>query len=191
GKPRHFLPPGARYLGIDYFPTATGWYDTRPEVYADARALPLRGGSVDHVLLLDVLEHVPDPDSCLAEIGRTLKPGGRLTIQVPFQYPVHDAPRDFHRWTRYGLQRAANRHGFTIEEEIALGHPLETAALNSNIASSKTVLNWAARRNPLVVLGLLLPIMVVVTNCAAWVLARLSKPDDLMPYAYRMVWARR
>jgi SAM-dependent methyltransferase len=126
GSPRKFLPPDTRYVGLDYYTTATGWYATRPDLYGDAQLLPLADSSVDHALLLDVLEHLPDPNRCLTELHRVIKPAGSLTIQVPFIYPLHDAPLDFHRWTRYGLRQAAKQRGFTIESESAIGHPLET-----------------------------------------------------------------
>lgn len=189
-KPRRYLLPEARYLGIDYYATAMDSYHTRPDVFADAQLLPLDDGSIDHSLLLDVLEHIPDPDRCLAELHRTLKPGGSVTIQVPFLYPVHDAPRDFHRWTRFGLLRAADKHGFRVVAENAVGHPLETAALNTNIALSKTVLNWLNQRNPLALAAIVLPPAVLLINCLAWLFAALSRGDDLMPYAYRMVWIK-
>jgi SAM-dependent methyltransferase len=184
------MPDGAEYIGIDYYNTATEWYGTRPDLFADARALPLSDGSVDHALLLDVLEHIPDPELCLAELSRVLKRDGTLTVQVPFLYPVHDAPLDFHRWTRHGLERAAVRHGFSVEEELAIGHPLETAALNANIALSQTVINWLRQFNPLGILVLLLPALVTLINCSAWLLAALGRRDELMPYSYRMVWTK-
>ena len=190
GKPRRLLPPDASYVGVDYFSTAHDWYGTRPELYADAQNLPLTDASVDHALLLDVLEHIPDPDRCLAELHRTLKPGGTLTIQVPFLYPIHDAPLDFHRWTRFGLQKASARHGFEISAEQAIGHPLETAALGINIAMSKTVINWARQKNPLVLLAVALPLLVPLVNVFAWTFAKLGRREDFMPYAYRMVWTR-
>lgn len=46
-------------------------------------ALP--GDSFDVVLLLDVLEHLHRPYDSLAEIGRILKPGGRLVVQCPWE----------------------------------------------------------------------------------------------------------
>lgn len=190
GKPRRFMPASAEYVGLDNYTTAREWYGTRPDIYGDARALPLADASVDHCLLLDVLEHISDPEHCLAEMCRALKPGGSLTIQVPFLYPLHDSPLDFHRWTRFGLRRAAEKHGFRISSERAIGHPLETAALNGNIALSQTVLNWARQRNPLVLLGALLPVFVPLINVLAWGFAVLGRKDDLMPYAYRMVWIK-
>jgi SAM-dependent methyltransferase len=190
GKPRQFLPGRVTYIGADYMPTAMQWYGTQPDLFADAQQLPLADNTVDHVLLLDVLEHLPDPGRSLSEIYRVLVAGGTLTMQVPFLYPIHDAPLDFHRWTLHGLIRAAERHGFEVIFEQPVGHPLETAALNTNIAMSKTVLNWIATRNPLALLGLLLPVAVLSANCLAWLLAALSRHDDMMPYAYRMTWRK-
>ena len=190
GIPRRYLPADANYVGLDYYSTATEWYGTRPDVFGDAQSLPFIDSSIDHALLLDVLEHIPDPQRCLGELNRVLKPGGSLTIQVPFLYPVHDAPLDFHRWTNFGLQRAAARHGFSISEEIGIGHPLETAALNANSAMSKTALNWIRGKNPLSLLTIVLPLGVAITNSAAWLFAALSRSDNLMPYAYRMIWTK-
>lgn len=190
-KPRHYLPSGCQYIGIDYYSTATEWYDTHPDLFADAQSLPLINSCSDHVLLLDVLEHIPDPDRCLAEINRILKPGGSLIIQVPFMYPVHDAPLDFHRWTRFGLLNAAKRNGYHVDEEYALGHPLESAALNANIAMSKTVLNWLQSKNILGLTVVLLPLAVLAANVLAWTGSTLSKPDTFMPYGYKMVWIKK
>ena len=189
-RPRRYLPHDARYIGLDYFSTATDWYGTLPDVFGDAQALPFADNSIDHALLLDVAEHLPEPERSFSELHRVLKPGGSLTVQVPFLYPLHDEPLDFHRWTRHGLQRAAARHGFTVGDEIAIGHPLETAALTANIAMSKTAINWIHGWNPLALSAVALPVLVPLINCSAWLLARFSSNDDLMPHAYRVVWTK-
>ena len=52
-------------------------------VVASASAVPLADGIADTVLLLDVLEHVPDAEGAIAEIHRLLRPGGTLLLSVP------------------------------------------------------------------------------------------------------------
>lgn len=190
GKPRRLLSAEATYVGLDYYQTAKNWYQTRPELYGDARRLPLQATSINHILLLDVLEHISDPDQCLGELFRCLAPGGTLTVWVPFMYPVHDAPLDFHRWTSHGLKRAADRHGFEVVSTRACGHLLETAALLTNLALTKTVLNWAKAGNPLCLLGIVLPVLVPVINISSWVLGKLTRPDEMMPYAFQTVWRK-
>jgi ubiquinone/menaquinone biosynthesis C-methylase UbiE len=44
----------------------------------DARSLPYEDASFDAVFLVTVLGEIPDQDAALREIGRVLKPGGRL-----------------------------------------------------------------------------------------------------------------
>ena len=50
----------------------------RPDLLARAEALPLRSGLYRTVLLLETLEHVPDPEKLLREAARVLVSGGCL-----------------------------------------------------------------------------------------------------------------
>jgi SAM-dependent methyltransferase len=54
---------------------------------ADAAELPVPDGCADAVLLLDVMEHVAEPERVLAEAHRVLRPRGTLIVSVP-----HDGP---------------------------------------------------------------------------------------------------
>ncbi|OMQ08922.1 SAM-dependent methyltransferase, partial [Modestobacter sp. VKM Ac-2676] len=45
--------------------------------------LPVPDASVDRVIASEVLEHVPDDRTAIAEIARVLRPGGRVAVTVP------------------------------------------------------------------------------------------------------------
>lgn len=184
---KKYLPDGCHYIGLDYYRTAIEWYETLPEVYGDAQNLPLISKSIETVLLLDVLEHLHDPEECLREINRVLVDDGVLIIQVPFIYPIHDAPLDFNRWTQFGLRKLIHAHGFNIIEEKHKGDPLETAGIIINIAMTKTILNWIKQKNPAALIALLMPIFILITNILAKLLGFISQPDTLMPWGYRLV----
>lgn len=69
------------------------------------RRLPFEDGVFDTVILSDVLEHIPEPQLLCNEISRILAVGGRLMLNVPFYYWIHEAPYDFHRYTEFALRR--------------------------------------------------------------------------------------
>ena len=80
---RHY-GANARVVGIDPEPgllpaarsrAAGRGYDLQR---ADARMLPFRNGSFDAVVSTLVFCSIPEPALALAEIGRVLRPGGRL-----------------------------------------------------------------------------------------------------------------
>lgn len=58
---------------------APGWIRSE-----DVTALKMRDASLDGVISLDVLEHVPDYRQALREFARVLRPGGALVLTVPW-----------------------------------------------------------------------------------------------------------
>jgi SAM-dependent methyltransferase len=52
-------------------------------VRGDLLALPFPDASVDRVIASEVLEHIPDDVTAMAELARVLKPGGRVAVTVP------------------------------------------------------------------------------------------------------------
>lgn len=76
--------------------------------------LPFVDASFDSILLSDVLEHIPTPDVLWREMARLLRPGGKLLLNVPFFYCLHEEPYDYYRYTRYALGRFAETNGFDV-----------------------------------------------------------------------------
>jgi SAM-dependent methyltransferase len=110
------VPAGVSYLGVDV--SAGG---SRPDVCAVAAMLPFADASFDTVLCTQVLEHVPDPAAVLHEIGRVLRPGGRLILTAPQTWFLHEEPNDFMRFTRFGLESLCRRAGLIPIELRAQG----------------------------------------------------------------------
>ena len=187
---RHCLAPDARYIGLDYPPAVAAGYGSKPEVFGDGESLPFADASVDVVALLEVLEHLPDPGRCMAEAARILKPGGTLLLSVPFLYPLHDEPRDFQRWTRFGLQRLLETSGFEVEEQDYRGNPMETAALMGCIALASGLLAALRRRGAAILLVPLLGLLIPVVNLLGWGLSALLPASDLMPMGYQLIGHR-
>jgi SAM-dependent methyltransferase len=73
---------------------------------SDGTRLPLRSGSLGSAFSNSVLEHLPDLDGVLAEIGRALRPGAPLFFTVP--NPGYRTELSFPRFlASLGLRRAA------------------------------------------------------------------------------------
>lgn len=177
------LSPDADYVAVDYPPTGRDLYGARPDVFADAARLPFADDVIDVVVCLEVIEHVRHPQRMLTEIARVLKPGGRLCLSMPFLYPIHDAPFDFQRFTRYGLAREIERAGLRLELIRKDGHAVRTAGLLLCLAISGAV--YGARWWQL----LLLPfgaLLVLLVNVFVFLLG-LAWPDwDGMAMGYEV-----
>jgi SAM-dependent methyltransferase len=77
----------------------------RPDVVGDVVALPFHTGSVDTVVMCELLEHIAEPYLAVAEAHRVLRPGGTLLGSTPFIMVMHSDPADFARYTAEGLRR--------------------------------------------------------------------------------------
>jgi SAM-dependent methyltransferase len=94
--------------------------------------LQLDGGSFDMVLLIMTIEHLSDPVAVMGEVGRLLKPGGRVVIVTDNaaspdfrifggrHWGGYHFPRHFYLFTRATLQRLADASGLRAER-IATG----------------------------------------------------------------------
>lgn len=110
-----------RYCGVDLAVGDAAWDYSRLDVLADLTALPFRAGAFDAAINVVTLEHLPEPGLALAEIARTLGPGGRLLLAAPHEWEVHQAPHDYFRFTRYGLRYLLEKAGLEPLEIRAVG----------------------------------------------------------------------
>jgi SAM-dependent methyltransferase len=97
------------------------YINPRIHLVADGHDLPFLDGSFDGVICQAVLEHVVDPQRCVDEIYRVLKPGGVVYAEIPFLQQVHMQGYDFTRFTLSGCRRLF-RH-FKEVDAGALGGP--------------------------------------------------------------------
>ncbi|GAB2502234.1 class I SAM-dependent methyltransferase [Lysobacter humi (ex Lee et al. 2017)] len=160
------LPSGCDYVGLDYPATGGSLYGARPDVYADAAGLPFRDRTVDTVLLLEVLEHLPEPAATMREIARVLSDGGRVVLSLPLLYPIHDAPYDFQRLTEHGLRRLLGSTGFEIEDLRPSTNAFESASLVMNLVIAGTALESIRRRSLMTLVALPLCSLVPLFNLA-------------------------
>ena len=94
------------------------------DLIADGHALPLGDTTVAAVLLMEVLEHVPDPPRLLRECARVLAPGGHLCLTAPQYHITHNHPGDYFRYTRQGLEALCAQAGLRVVAAWATGGPL-------------------------------------------------------------------
>lgn len=79
--------------------------DYKPDIVCDLTDMAVfQDNSVDLFVVLEVLEHVQNPQKAVNEIFRVLKPGGKVIVSTPFIFQIHDMPHDYWRFTSYGLK---------------------------------------------------------------------------------------
>src|SRR5262249_9603559 len=93
---RRFFP-GREYIGCDL---KMGPGVDRIE---DGQRLSFADRSVGTMVMLEVLEHMPEPHRALAEAARVLADGGVLITSMPFTYRLHGFPNDYWRFTASGM----------------------------------------------------------------------------------------
>jgi len=88
---------GKRYVGTD-LRAGPG-----VDCILDLHRVGLRGESAGMVLVLDTLEHVEYPRRAMEEVARVLKPQGVLLLSSVMDFPIHEHPYDFWRFTPMGF----------------------------------------------------------------------------------------
>jgi SAM-dependent methyltransferase len=92
------LFPGRPYVGCDLRP------GPGVDRVLDLHRIDLPDGAAGTVLLLDTLEHVERFWVALDEVRRILRPGGLLLLSSVMDFPIHDHPADYWRFTPEGFR---------------------------------------------------------------------------------------
>jgi SAM-dependent methyltransferase len=71
--------------------------------------------------MLETLEHVQNPLRAMAEIARVLKPEGLVVISSCMDFPVHEYPADYWRFTPQGFDLLLEH--FSPRRVYVQGHP--------------------------------------------------------------------
>jgi SAM-dependent methyltransferase len=142
---------GARYVGCDLGPAA-------PVEITPGLPVALDEAGAGVVVSFQVLEHVWDLAWYLGECRRLLRPGGALLLSTHGTWLYHPHPTDYRRWTRDGLVKEIEAHGFTVERITGLIGPLAWTT-NFRLLGYREVL----RRIP-VIGALVLPLLVMMMN---------------------------
>lgn len=116
------------YIAVDFAKSDARWDFGKLDIIADINRLDFIGdATVDFCLNTTTLEHLSEPWLFFEEVGRILKPGGRLFLYVPFVMNEHQAPYDFYRYTSYGLRHLCKRSGLEVISLKPSNGPLFTA----------------------------------------------------------------
>lgn len=178
------------YIGLDY-PATTGLgYAGKPHILADGQQLPFADKTFDSVCLLDVLEHIPQPEKAFSEAVRVTRHQGKIYWQTPFIYPIHDLPYDFYRWTIQGIQQHENRYPVILTELTPHSNAIETAVTLTNLALAKGILDAFTQRHIKVLLAPIGAMLILFNNLSGRLLASVFQDVGFMPLGYSAVFSK-
>ena len=111
-------PYVTEHVGVDH--EATLHDKSNIDLWGTAYKIPVEDEHFDSALCTAVLEHLEEPEAALRECFRILKPGAYAIYSIPFIWHLHEEPRDFYRYSKYGIKYLFEKAGFEITEIKAL-----------------------------------------------------------------------
>nr|NQU90814.1 methyltransferase domain-containing protein [Bacteroidota bacterium] len=102
------------HIGLDHEDTPHD--KSNVDLFGTAYEIPQDDEAFDCILSTAVLEHLEDPQLALIEAFRVLRPGGYAIYTAPLFWHLHEEPRDFFRYTNYGLEYLFKSAKFEVVE---------------------------------------------------------------------------
>jgi SAM-dependent methyltransferase len=152
----------------------------RIKIYCSCYELPFLNDCIDGIMMISLLEHLENPCMALNEAYRILIPGGHIIVAVPFAFPVHGFPMDFHRWTKEGLKLDMMNAGFEIMEAKYHGNIFASLALNTNLFMKYSIIKGKSTLMIIMLLYLAFPLRIIfqlIINLFAILLNPIDKSD--------------
>ena len=105
------------------------WNQENLDIISDITAIPEPNDSFDAILCTEVLEHLPDPVTAIAEFSRLLRADGQLILTAPFCSLTHFSPFHFYTgFNHYFYETHLPKFGFRIVEMVGNGNFFEYLA---------------------------------------------------------------
>jgi SAM-dependent methyltransferase len=105
-------------------------------------------GTFDVVICEQVIEHVTDPFSAVANLRGLSRPGGHVIVSAPFLVRVHELPMwemyDYWRFTPHGLRRLLEHAGLVVDAVGAWGN---RSCVIGNLDRWPVYRRWHSLRN--------------------------------------------
>ena len=99
----------SEHIGVDHYDCTHD--QSNIDHFGSAYEIPVAANSFDSAICTAVLEHLEEPQQAIVECYRVLKNDGYAIYSVPFIWHLHEEPRDFFRYSRYGLQHLFEKSG--------------------------------------------------------------------------------
>lgn len=91
------------------------------DIVVDAKKTDFEDESFDTIICLDTLEHVDWPRNLIHESYRIMKPGGYIFLATVMDFPIHDYPSDYWRFTPECLRLLLDDAGYEVIETEGCG----------------------------------------------------------------------